>query len=117
MEIKKVEKDKYSSEAEIVLENDKVSFKCFCPNINEIKDKSIVKLHAFLIKDIKKSMTTNFMLKKICNSYYGYEICGLLKGKKIIKFFDLDINLDEDVPGDIEIGDFLTFVVTRLDIL
>lgn len=117
MEILSILLEKDTNDCDVILCNDKIrKLICYCGNKNFLsKENDIKKVYAFLAKDFIISKEKKYNCQKL-EEYYNYRICGKLKQKNIVKFYDIDIELDNKIPDDIKIGEFICFQVSRLDI-
>lgn len=100
-----------------IIDNKNFSLNCFCqPCKYKINDK-IDCLYIFEAKNIKKFNIKEYIIKKNDNNL-GYYLVGQIINleKKMIKINNFMLELDNEIPSDIKLGEFIEFTCLRIDI-
>lgn len=108
--------DAISDECDYVINKANIELICYGTYDKEYNSKPFV-IHSFLASNIVKSKVENcYSIKN--ESYYAYKINGKIVdlANKKVSLGDIYILLDEKLPGDLKLGDYINFDVLRLDI-
>ena len=111
--------DKDEREADVTITDGTYTLLCFSYPFNQ-NEKDIFEnlIYCFNIKDIVKSFESYpAVIKK--NGFYEYTLRGKLEKRedKIVSIGELQIDISEaNIPNDINDGDYIEFVVGRLDL-
>lgn len=107
---------KDAEEATILVSDGKYACWCFChPCIAKIGD-TVSMLYALDSTGIKVATKKSFYINKHSVGF-GHDYCGQLsdKNKSIVSIGGISIEIDGDIPGDIEQGDCIEFTCARVD--
>jgi hypothetical protein len=108
--------DKLSDECDYLVKSTDIELICYGMYDEEYTSKSF-KINSFLASNIVKANEDIYYSNRK-ESYYAYEINAKivdLETKKV-SLGELYILLDEKLPGDLKLGDYINFDVLRLDI-
>ncbi|WP_026683878.1 hypothetical protein [Heyndrickxia coagulans] len=117
MEIKNIEWiSKEALEAEVIVTDGETEIRCFAQPLNYAEG-CVLKnpIYCFNVSDIIKAKRPKYTIERL-DEYFSYRFTGKLvnKAKVIVGKFLLE--LDNKIPGDINEGDFISFLCQRLDI-
>ena len=89
---------------------------CYNADKNTAIGDVVKNVEAFLVENIVRINTNGFLVEK-AEDYYEYRLQGKVRDveKSIIEIGDLQISLDCPLPKDICVGEFIEFMVKRLD--
>lgn len=113
MEVKKIDKTRNI----ITIGNKFISLDCNYWESDFDNAKEISKLFAYGVEDICISYEKKYCVSRIGICEYEITTCVVDVIDKIVKLFDLSIELDSYFPGDISVDDFVSFKVMRLDVI
>lgn len=108
--------DTVSDECDYLIKTADIELICHGMYDKEYHSKTSI-IDSFLANNIVKSKEkAYYSIKK--ESYYEYEINGKIVDlvNKKVSLGDIYIFLDEKLPGDLKVGDYVNFHVLRLDI-
>lgn len=110
--------DDFSGEADLIVSDGTYQLICYCSDfqkgfktIPEVKE-----IDSFMCENIMRVYTDKYLIIKE-KEYYSYHLQGKVLDveKKLIRVGNIIINLDAQIPYDINIQDFVEFDVARLD--
>ena len=108
-----------AKEAEVSVSNGKSIILCFSQPFNyHINDVLTLPIYCYDVRIISKSIEAGFEIVKL-GQPFDYHLKGKLVNHedKIVDLDGYQISLDDaDLPGDINNGDTIEFVASRLDI-
>ena len=109
--------DKEINECEVILNDGQFEIMCFAQPYNENNDFSI---NAFLVQNIMTALDNNYSVVKSKNGHFAYSIQGKLlsKNRGEVKVGEFYIKLEnpQEIPKDINEGEFVQFNCQRLDL-
>lgn len=112
--------DVEAQEADIVVSDGKNSILCYAHPF-KIKENIIFSLYAFGAKEIMKVNKNSYLIEKLDESYYAYHFRGKIIDIKnkltIILINDIQLEMDDYIPNDLTINDFIEFSILRIDLL
>ena len=107
--------DQSAGEADVLISDGQYEILCYAhPFENKNKRFSLI---SFMAKDVERIETREFKAEKSANGYYSYNMQGEIADieKRIVKFGDIFIKLEDVIPKDIKTHDFIEFSVVRID--
>lgn len=112
-----IEYDKLSNECEIVISDGKYELLCYSYDYRSIKSKSKYELISFMANNIYLADRKEFEVKRIKSSYFSYEIHAQIISLSLpaVAIGRIKLMLDNNIPSDLSIGDFIVFSVDRVD--
>lgn len=116
MELKLIYFDFEEKEADVLVRNNVGEFLCYIHPINTFDDltKKFV-LIAFLARNVKIADNDMYLISKISGDYYSFFFQGKLIDANMIEIGDVNIKINDYIPNDIGIGDFVSFECNRVD--
>ena len=108
--------DSFSAEADIIVSDGKYDLLCYChPVENCITGAKVLSLNALFAKNVKLCFNANFRIEKLLD-YYSYKLFGKIKrvDNPLICIGKLEIELDCQLPRDLNEGDFIECEVSRI---
>ncbi|GIN75381.1 MULTISPECIES: hypothetical protein [Bacillus] len=120
MKIKKIDwLSKEALEAEVVVTDGESEIICFAHPLNYKVDSNLEEpINCFEVTELVKADKKVYMIEKL-DGHFEYRFTGQLVDRQLetVKVGQFLIELDTDWPGDIENGDFVSFISKRLDII
>lgn len=111
--------DEENKEAELEISDSVYSLVCFSfPCYYSIKQKLLEPLECLDSKDFMISLDEKYKIERV-NKGYSYRLCGKLTdvSNGIITIGNIVLHIDENIiPKDINNGDFVEFIVSRIDL-
>ena len=116
--------DSISNEHDVLVTDDQYTVMCYYYGTQKLHvDMQIINpLSPLSTQNIYKEDDSIPYVKKLSDSYYAYELCGVLikrtgKYGGIVKIGEIYVDISYDIPKDIKEGEFITFTVDRLDLI
>ncbi len=109
--------DEISSEADIIVSDGIFDLTCYCyPSVLYQKGKEVKIVTSFMAKNIMRARCNEYLIFKL-KDYYAYHLQGKIIDliKRIVCIGNLEIIVDESIPNDIKLGEFVEFDVQRLN--
>lgn len=109
--------DKGGREAEAIVSDGVYSLICYASPIDIVeKGMGIPELFAFSCTNIMRAAVQSYSVTKL-SQYYAYLLTAQVYSKhaNIAYIGGLRINIDAHIPDDISVGEYISFVVQRLD--
>ena len=112
-----IEYDELSNEASVLITDSDISILCYAPNLSQ-KDLTGAlgwELQTLFASDIRREETQESFAEKTTESYYSYKMQGKAISSETVRIGTIEIKLDRPLPGDISIGEYISFNCTRID--
>lgn len=108
--------DKFSNEADIIISDGQYDLLCYCyPTEIPQKGERVKAVTSFLATDMMRVKDKIFSIKKM-KEYYSYHLQGeVIEMTPKIRIGNIIICLDNTLPKDIKEGEYIEFLVERLD--
>ncbi|MEC1262367.1 hypothetical protein P9D34_18475 [Bacillus swezeyi] len=106
-------------EAEVVVTDAESEITCFAHPLNYKEDSELKDpIYCHDVTDLVKAEKEVHLIEKL-DGHFEYSFTGELVDKQLelVKIGQFLLELDTDWPGDIEDGDFVSFISKRLDII
>ncbi|KAA6450520.1 hypothetical protein [Bacillus swezeyi] len=120
MKIKRIDwLSREALEAEVVVTDGESEIICFAHPLNYKVDSNLEEpINCFEVAELVKADKEVYMIEKL-DGHFEYRFTGQLVDRQLetVKVGQFLIELDTDWPGDIENGDFVSFISKRLDII
>ena len=113
MKIKKIDR----SQNIITIGNEVIQLDCNYWDIDFDEQKDVIKLFEYGVKNIRVSNDKSYCSNKIGLLEYDVIACVVDIERKIVRLFDLFIELDSYFPYDVSINDYVCFKVMRFDVI
>ena len=106
-----------TSEADLVISDGVFELTCYCGFYDPEKKPETFQLLSFLCSNIIATNENCSISKKA--GYYEYSIVAKLisKERKIVSIGEIFIQLDSEIPGDMEKNHYLKFSAVRIDLI
>nr|WP_223251658.1 hypothetical protein [Bacillus sp. LLTC93] len=107
-----------ASEAEVIVTDGELEIMCFAQPLNYLEESELLEpIYCLNVSDLVKVEMTEYRIEKLDDNF-SYRFIGQLidKHDEKVKIGELLLELDNNLPGDIAEGDFISFSCQRLDI-
>lgn len=106
------------SEAEVIVTDGELEIMCFAQPLNYLEENELLEpIYCLDVSDLVKAELSEYRIEKLDDNF-SYSFLGQLIDKRDekVKVGGLLLELDYNIPGDINEGDFISFNCQRLDI-
>ncbi|MCY9672526.1 hypothetical protein M5W63_08355 [Bacillus pumilus] len=107
-----------ASEAEVIVTDGELEIMCFAQPLNYHEGNELLEpIYCLDVSDLVKAELSEFGIEKL-DDHFSYSFLGQLIDKRDekVRVGGLLLELDYNIPGDINEGDFISFNCKRLDI-
>lgn len=109
--------DEFSNEADLIISDGEYDLLCYChPTELYAIGTSIISISSFCADNIMRTKSNSFLVLKL-NGYYEYHLRGEIVDINIpvVQIGKLKIMLDNSLPKDIKLGEYIEFDTLRLN--
>jgi len=107
---------KEALEAEVIVTDGETEIRCFAQPLNYTEGYVLKNpIYCLNVSDLMKAEKPKYTIEKL-DEYFSYRFTGKLVHKEKVLVGKFILELDNEIPGDINDGDFITFLCQRLDI-